>query len=541
MHALNLHAPRRVSTARATVALLMGLISAACWSPQRPANVAVYASGTDLESGNPLVTVHSLSRQIQRFALFVTLARYDSTLAPAPYAARSWSWSADHRALTLHLVPDLRWHDGVPTTARDVAFTIEAARDPATGYWRAADLASVDSVRVIDDSTAVIAYRTSQAAFPLVLCELPIVPAHLLANVAHADMRRAAFDLAPVGNGPFRFVERRAGARWAFRRNDRFPASLGGPPRLAGFVVTVVDEPTTKFAGLESGDLDVAGISPTMATLAAHDRMLRVLDYPVLYVTGLVFNVSKPPFDDARVRRAISASIDRERIVVAALAGYGTPASGPVPPESPLALPGAPVHDPRLADSLFDAAGWHRAPNGIRSKDGRPLEFDLTTVGSGDNALEQLVQADLAVRGVRVNIRQVELGTFLTEARASPKRFDVLVAGVPGDVSLSFLASMFESRQAGGALDYAGFHARFLDSLFAAARAAGTAPARTQAWREVQRVLADSMPVAWIYHSRGVQGVARRLHGVEMDLRGEMVSLVRWHMNPASGPTVAAR
>src|SRR6185312_8827866 len=117
-----------------------------------------------------------------------------------------------------------------------------------------------------------------------------------------------------------------------------FPASLGGPPRLSGIVVTVVDEPTTKFAGLASGDLDVAGISPAMAALASRDPSLRVLTYPILFTTGLVFNVHQPPFDDARVRRAVSASIDRRRIVDAALAGYGRPAAGAVPPESPLAL-----------------------------------------------------------------------------------------------------------------------------------------------------------------------------------------------------------
>ena len=240
------------------------------------------------------------------------------------------------------------------------------------------------------------------------------------------------------------------------------------------------------------------------------------------------------------MRRAISASIDRQRIVVAALAGYGKPAAGPVPPESPLALPAAPIHDPRLADSLLDAAGWRRAPSGARSRGGRPLEFDLLTVGSGDNALEQLVQADLALRGVRVNIRQVELGAFLTEARAQNKRYDVLVAGVPGDVTLSYLASMFESRQRGGALDYTGFHSPRLDSLFAATRDARADSVRASTWRDVQRLLADSTPVAWIYHSRGVQGVSARLAGVEMDLRGEMVSLVRWH-TLAAAPGVASR
>ena len=504
-------------------------------------NTVVYASGTDLESGNPLVTVHSLSRQIQRFALFVTLAKYDSALTPAPYFARSWDWSPDHRSLTLHLATGLRWHDGPPTTAGDVAFTIGAARDPATGYWRATDLANVDTVAAPNDSTAVVRFRSPEPSFPLIFCELPILPAHLLSTTPDADMRRAAFNLDPVGNGPFKFVERRAGERWVFARNDSFPSSLGGPPRLAGVVISVVDEPTTKFAGLASGDLDVAGIAPTMAALASHDPSMRVLDYPILFTTGLVFNVSKPPFDDVRIRRAISASIDRERIVRAALAGYGRAAAGPVPPESPLSLRGSTAPNTRLADSLLDAAGWIRQRDKRRAKNGRPFEFDLLTVGSGDNALEQLVQADLGERGIRVNIRQTELGSFLTSARAKTKSFDVLVAGIPGDVALAFLGAMFETRQAGGALDYSGFHLAALDSLFARTRTARDEKELIASWQQVQRLLDGQMPVAWIYHSRGLQGVSARLQNVVMDLRGEMPTLARWQVSGSATKTLSSR
>jgi len=536
MHALKLHRSHRLSTPVWAIALA----AASCIAPQRAPDTVVYASGTDLESGNPLVTVHSLSRQIQRFALFVTLAKYDSALAPMPYAARSWSWSADHRQLTFHLASDTRWHDDQPTTATDVAFTIDAARDPSTGFWRATDLADVDSVMVVDDTTAVVRFKTPPPAFPLIFCELPILPAHLLANTPRGDMRRAAFNLAPVGNGPFRFVERRAGERWVFTRNDRFPATLGGPPKVAGLVVSVVDEPTTKFAGLASGDLDVAGISPATASLAARDPSMRVVDYPILFSTGLVFNVHEPPFDDPRIRRAISMSIDRARIVSAALAGFGRPASGPVPPESPLALSSSTDQNTHAADSLFDAAGWTRDTRGARHRDGRAFELDLLTVGSGDNALEQLVQADLGARGIRVNIRQVEMGTFLTQARAPKKSFDMLVAGVPGDVGLAFVGAMFESRQSGGALDYTGFHTPRLDSAFAAARAARTDADRVVAWQTVQRILAEDMPVAWIYHSRGLQGISARLQNVVMDLRGEMATLATWSIAPP-GSTLSRR
>jgi ABC-type transport system substrate-binding protein len=201
-----------------------------------------------------------------------------------------------------------------------------------------------------------------------------------------------------------------------------------------------------------------------------------------------------------------------------------------VPPDNPVARPATPTLDTRRADSLFDAAGWRRTPNGIRERAGRPFVVDLLTVGSGDNALEQLVQADLAERGIRVNIRQVELGSFLAEARAPEKRFDMLVAGIPGDLSLAYVGAMFDSRQAGGALDYADFHTPRLDSLFAATRAASSPAAERLAWLALQDELARDLPVAWIYHSRGLQGISARLQNVRMDLRGELATVVRWQI-----------
>jgi ABC-type transport system substrate-binding protein len=154
---------------------------------------------------------------------------------------------------------------------------------------------------------------------------------------------------------------------------------------------------------------------------------------------------------------------------------------------------------------------------------------ELLTVGSGDNAVEQLVQADLAARGVRVEIRTREMGAFLAAARAERRTFDLLIAGIPGDLALSHLAAMFASPSAGGALDYAGFHRPALDAAFARAASATSGDARAAALRDAQRILADEMPAAWLYHSRGVQGVARSLGGVTMDLRGELATVTRWH------------
>ena len=494
------------------------------------------ASGADLESANPLVTTHTLARQIQRYALLVTLTRYDSALVHQPYYARRWSWSADRRELTLALVPDLHWHDDVPTTARDAAFTLLAAKDPATGFPRAAELASLDTAVATSDTTLVLHFTAPQGGLPPYLAELPIAPAHRLATLARSTLRSATYNDAPVGNGPFRFASRRRGARWTFVRNERFPASLGGPPALRGVTVAVVDEATTKFAGLASGELDMAGISPMMVALARRDRTLAVLTYPVLFSTALFFNTTRPPFDDTRVRRAVARALDRARIVEVALAGFGTPWAGPLPPDNPLAWSPPAMRDAAAADSLLDVAGWRRGADGRRRRDGRVLDVELLTVGSGDNVAEQLVQADLAARGIGVRVRQTEMGGFLTTARAESKTFDVLIAGIPGDLSLAYVSALFDSRQRGGTLDYTGFHAPALDALLRAAAESPDGPARREAWADVQRAVDSLAPATWVYHAQGVQGVSRRVRGARMDLRGELVTVHDWSLAPRSEP-----
>ncbi len=517
------------AAARAVVAIAIAALASACAASPRAGDTVVIASGADLESANPLVTIHPLARQLQRYALFVTLARYDSALLPTPYYARSWRFSPDRRTLTFTLASGLRWDDGMPTTARDVAFTLDAARDPATGYPRASDLADITTVVVESDSTLTIRYSAAQPRFPAIFCELPIVPEHRLARTPRNAMRADSFAVHPIGNGPFRFLRRVAGQRWELARNDSFPVALGGAPKLRRVIIAVIDESATKFAGLTSGELDLAGISPAMAPLVARDPLLRVIEYPVLQSYGIVFNVAKKPFDDARVRRAISLAIDRRRIVAVAVHGYGEPSIAVIPSTHPYASRTELTLDTVRADSLLNAAGWPRGANGTRSRGDSELTLELLTVGSTDNAAEQLIQSDLARIGVHVEIRQRELASFLAEARATPRRFDALYTGIPGDLSLSYLSAMFDSRFSGSALDYAGFHEPTLDMLLAAARAAPDSSARAR-WSAVERELGDAIPVAWIYHARGVQGASRRLGGVTMDLRGELATLASWHI-----------
>ncbi|HWA56033.1 MAG TPA: ABC transporter substrate-binding protein [Gemmatimonadales bacterium] len=485
--------------------LLPGLLCllAACGSEaDRRGATVMYASGADLQSINPLFTVHPLARQVQRYVLLTTLVRYDSLMRVEPALARRWEWSVDRTRLTLHLFPRLRWHDGAPTTARDAAWTLERGRDPATGYPRQNDLAGLTEIRAADDSTLVLGWRTAPGRIPDVLTDLAILPAHLLDGIEPARLRQAGWNTTPVGNGPFRFVAHEANRRWVFARNPDFPAELGGPPALDRLVIAVVDEPMTKLAALTSGELDFAALQPAYAEFARQDPAIVVRDYPVLFTNGIVFNARRAPFNDLAARRRVSAALDRAALVAGFAYGFATPAEGPVPPELMSVagenVPGSGFRVPSVAEA-------RRSGNPEPGTRNPELRFELLTVGSGEAALEQMIQAQLAKAGIAATIRQLELSAFLDRVYGAHD-FDAAVLGTPGDLGLGYLEPL--ARLSGLPL---ADHPRIPDLL---------------------AFYQDAVPVAFLYHARGVQGVNRRLLGVQLGLRGELASVSQWRLRP---------
>jgi len=493
-----------------------------------------YASGADLQSINPLFTVHPLAKAVQKHVLFATLATYDSALRPSPRLA-SWRWSPDRTMLTFVLRQDVLWHDGHPTTADDVVWTLEMASDPAVAYPRARDLAAVADVAAVDSFTVEMRFARPQPVFPDVLTDLAVLPAHAFAGMEPSEIRHAGFNVAPFGNGPFRFVEHRPNQRWVFERSAEFPSALGRPV-LERFVIAIVDESATKLAALTSGELDFAGISPAHAGFVRSDSRLSVVDYPVMYVATIAWNLRRSPFDDSRVRRALTMALDRQMIVDAYLYGFGSVAQGPVPPEHPWYEPTEPLpHDRLAARALFDEAGWRMGEDGIRSRGSDRLALDLMTVGSGDNALEQMIQAQLREVGVEVTIRQLELATFLAVAQGENRDFDALVTLIPGDLSLGYLAAMFDGVTP-GPLAYPGFRSDEFDAALALVRDAVNEEALRASWARAQHVLERNHPATWLYHARGLQGTNRRVLAVPPDLRGELASIAAWQIEQGGEP-----
>jgi peptide/nickel transport system substrate-binding protein len=253
----------------------------------------------------------------------------------------------------------------------------------------------------------------------------------------------------------------------------------------------------TKLAALTSGELDFASVNPAHAAYVSRNPALVVRDYPVLFTNGIVFNTRSAPFSDRATRQRVNAALDRQALVDGFVYGYGTPAEGPVPPE--------------LGGEMGTGKGETapgpvpRSPSRIPPPTGRDaLSFELLTVGSGEAALEQMIQAQLARHGIAVTIRQLELSAFLERVYGTHE-FQAAVLGTPGDVGLGYLVPLLT--------------------------VAGLMPPDDDRDR-LLRIYHDETPVAFLYHSRGVQGINRRLQGVELGLRGELASVSRWSITP---------
>jgi peptide/nickel transport system substrate-binding protein len=310
-----------------------GLLLSGCEADRAPrvggTAVVVYAGGPRV--ANPLAAADAYSMEMGRFLLFLPLLEPGPDLDLRPRLAESWELEGDTAAV-FRLHRDVRWTDGALTTAHDVAFTLERALDPATGYPNRAQLDHVREVTALDSFTVRARFEPVRDAIqPIAL--LPILPRHVLDTVPAAALQHSGFNLRPVTNGPFMLQGARPGDRWVFTANESFPAALGGRPRLDRLVWRVIPESASQIAELRAGEADVVvGVRQDAFGRLGGTDAIQAVEGPTLSYAAVAWNGRRPPLDEPRVRRALTMAMNRAGLVEALRGGHGTLAAGPVPP-----------------------------------------------------------------------------------------------------------------------------------------------------------------------------------------------------------------
>lgn len=309
---------------------------------------------------------------------------------------------------------DVRWHDGVPFTSADVAFTYKALMDETIASPRKSMFDEVLSVETPGPHEAIVRYRRPYSP-ALNSWLISLLPAHILADkpIQWWDEK---FNRHPIGTGPFKFAEWRTNEFIRLTRNDDY---YQGRPWLDDVVFrNIVDEVSERLA-FETHQVDFWGVDPWAVESFKKDPKFQVFSYPSNSYNYVGWNLRNPLFQDVRVRTAFAHAVNVPQMIKYLLYGNGVQSTGIFPPHFWFANPNITplAYDPAKAAQLLDEAGWKVGPDGIRVKDGKRLSFTLITNQGTEvrKDIATLVQDNLRTVGVEVKVEIYEWAVFITK------------------------------------------------------------------------------------------------------------------------------
>lgn len=338
--------------------------------------------------------------------LYDTLVTYDENGDIVPELAESWEISDDGTVYTFVLREGVTFHNGEAFTADAVIATWETGSDDSNDY--AQDYQVATSVEALDDFTVQI---TTDGPKPLFLSQLTgwgiVAPAYI------RDVGIEAFEQAPVGSGPFQFVERIAGDRIVYEAFSDYWQD--GLPRVASVVFRIIPEATTRLAAIQTGEIDIANrLSIDEATLLEGVSDINIVSYPndrVYYVAFKnVGNGEGTPLEDQLVRQALNYAVNREGIISGIFGGGGSLVDSFVI-ESNLGYDATiqPYpYDPARAAELLAEAGY---AEGFSISMGCPTDAYLNI-----NDVCLAVQRDLGAIGIDLTVEFKTSNSFWSEA-----------------------------------------------------------------------------------------------------------------------------
>jgi peptide/nickel transport system substrate-binding protein len=389
---------------------------------------------------SPIVGTLAIESDLVQF-LFSGLTRYDEhgnqvpDLAVRVPSRANGDIAADGRSITYHLVHNARWHDGVPVTSADVAFTLAALMNPKNQVGSTEPYDKIARVETPDPYTARLVLKQSWAPAIDAFSDRidgAIVPVHLLKS--YPDLNHVDFNAAPVGSGPYRFVAWHHGSDIELEAN---PDYFRGKPKIDRVIVRFLTNDNTMMIAVRTHDVDIAdrlNIS-TFSNLGPVPDMLPATNTQSFW-EHLTFNTRHVPLDDQRVRLAMCYGFDMHEILVKVAHGLG--ALGPTN-QNPLTpwynrkLTYYP-YDPVRAGRLLDEAGWKMGADGVRVKGNQRLSLTLSFT-AGNVTRDQtgvLLQQRWKQIGVETIIKTYPASTFY-----APAGFGGPFYGGKTDVTLS--------------------------------------------------------------------------------------------------------
>lgn len=442
--------------------------------------------------------------------IYDTLLWKDGSGRLLPWIAARHERSADGLTYTFFLRRGVKWHDGMPLTADDVAFTFEYFARQALGPLLVAQPFGVAGARATDSHVVEIQLELPAVTFlEQVAAAVPIIPRHVWSAIE--DPRRAQAMEVLVGSGPYRLVSfSRAEGSLAYAAN---PDHFLGEPFVRRLELLPVDD---ELNALRAGEIDAAstpveGIRPEVLASFRGDGAFGIAEQTGSFTFPLIWNIGRGgALADARFRRACTLAIDRSDIVNRLLNGNGAPGNpGFLPPDHPFHVEvDQYTVDLDAATRLLDEAGYHAAlPGGVRTApDGTPLRLELITSNAPVPAVLPLLVDAFRRIGVELRSLAVDLPTLFGRLQGNDNDLALSLYPGPGGVAANgdpdtlrtFYASTVHDRLQGAQ----GWIDDEFDGLAADQLVTVDASSRSSLIARMQQIVARDLPALPLYYPK---------------------------------------
>lgn len=477
----------------------------------------------------PLLASDSASGEISGL-VFNGLTKYDRNIKITGDLAESWDVSPGGLQITFHLRKGVKWQDGVEFTSDDVLFTYKTVIDPKVPTPYSSNYGSVEKVEALDRYTVRVTYKEPYAP-ALESWGMGIIPKHILEG---KDLTSEEISRNPSGTGPYKLKEWVTGQKIVL---DVFDNYFEGRPKIDKYIARIIPDTATMFLELKFGGIDFMGLTPPQFKLQGNtkffNKYFQKFRYPAFGYTYLGYNLLDPLFSDKRVRQAITHSINKKDIIDGVLLGYGTPCTGPFPPESWAYNPAVKdlEYDPEKARMLFSQAGWKMGKSGLLEKDGKPFSFTVF-VNQGNEArlkTAQIIKENLKKVGVDMKIRVLEWQAMLHEF-IDKRRFEAIIMGWALSRDPDIFDIWHSSKTREGEFNFISYKNEEVDRLLILGRKTFDMEKRKKIYHRIHEILAGDQPYTFLYVPDALPVLHKRFKGVEKAPLGIWYDFIHWYV-----------
>ncbi len=419
----------------------------------------------------------------------------------------------------IKLKPGLKWGDGVPVTAKDIAFTWKIGTDPAIGFSNYNPWSRATGVDVVDEQTAVLHLPSVQNGFnswDQILPEHLEGPVYAENKTGEAYLKQTTYNRAPttagLWNGPFLFSSYQPGTRVVMEKNPHFQPA----PKLERIILAYRDNSSALMQNFIAGAVDAVPVSPGGISFAQFLELKK--SYPDRFqyfvepgdnLERLAVALDNPILADVRVRKALMHAIDRKTISDRLFDGLQPVADGPLPKGTPYYNVAMAIYpyDVARAKALLAEAGWTPGPDGVcKNASGERLSFEFVTTAGNQTRqqITQVLQNQLKQACIEIQAKLVALQEYNGVMLRRRTFKGLLMGSIDFPPSASPRIVLGSDRipseaNAWSGNNFSGYKNPAMDALMGRVETAVSEADAKAVWGEIQKIYAEDLPLLPLY------------------------------------------